>query len=133
RRMQRAHVFDRASAKHVAIFISSIYLQGLALLSSRQAKDTAAFGYDAVNALERFCAANGVDQKRFAVEYARQISSDAIRVVGAETQEQVIENSRLESDARLDARLFHEWDNTWPDDIEELVNPSLWPKLSKVN
>src|SRR5215831_7637426 len=126
RRMQRAKVFAKASMKNATVFIRSVYLQGLTLFNSRQAQETASFGHEAVSVFERFCATNGVDQKRFAFEYAREISTDAIRVVGAETKAQVIENSRLENQPTLDTALFRAWDETWPDDVEDLVNPSRW-------
>ena len=131
RRMQRAEVFTKAAARGVTVFIRSIYLQGLALFSSQQAKDTAPFALSAVSALEQFCRANELDQKRFAFEYARDIASQAIRIVGAETPEQVVENSRLENEPPLDSALFRQWDKVWPDDVEELVNPSRWPPASQ--
>src|SRR5215468_2585640 len=101
--MREAKVFAKAAAKGVAVFVRSIYLQGLALFSSEHAKATAPFAISAVTALEEFCRGNGIDQKRFAYDYARNISSEAIRVIGAETKEQVIENSRLENQPSLDS------------------------------
>jgi aryl-alcohol dehydrogenase-like predicted oxidoreductase len=133
RRMREAHVFAKASAKGVAVFIRSIYLQGLALFNSQQAKETASFAVSGVTTLEQFCRANGIDQKRFAFEYARDISAEAFRIVGAETPEQVVENSRLENEPPLDSALFREWDKVWPKDVEELVNPVCWPRPSRSN
>ena len=127
RRMQRSQIFQEAAAKGVSVFIRSIYLQGLALFSSQQARETAPFALAAVSALERFCNVNRLDQKRFAFEYAKDIAAEAFRIVGAETPEQVVENARLEDEAKLDPALFREWDNYWPDDVEELVNPGRWP------
>lgn len=132
RRMQRAQVFAKAAAKGATVFIRSIYLQGLALFSPQQAKETAPFALSGVTALEQFCKANGLDQKRFAYEYARDIASDALRIFGAETSEQVVENSRLENEPSLDSALFRQWDNAWPDDVAELVNPSQWPAASQL-
>jgi glutamate-1-semialdehyde 2,1-aminomutase len=132
RRMQRAEVFTKAAARDVTVFIRSIYLQGLALFSSQQAKETAPFAFSAVTALEQFCRSNGLDQKRFAFEYARGFSSEALRIVGAETPEQVVENSRLENEPPLDSALFRQWDKVWPDDVEELVNPSQWPAVPPI-
>jgi aryl-alcohol dehydrogenase-like predicted oxidoreductase len=128
RRMRETHVFADASAKAVTVFVRSIYLQGLALFSSQHAKATAPFAISAVTALEEFCRENGIDQKRFAFDYARDISSEAIRIIGAETKEQVVENSRLESQPSLDSELFRQWDRVWPNDYEELVNPGCWPR-----
>jgi aryl-alcohol dehydrogenase-like predicted oxidoreductase len=128
RRMRQAQIFAKASAKGVTVFIRSIYLQGLALFNSQQAKETASFAVSAVTTLEQFCRANGIDQKRFAFEYARDIAADAFRIVGAETPEQVIENSQLENETPLESRLFREWDEVWPNDVEALVNPGRWPK-----
>jgi aryl-alcohol dehydrogenase-like predicted oxidoreductase len=133
RRMKRAQVFANASTKAVTVFIRSIYLQGLTLFSSKHAKATAPFAISAVAALEEFCRGKGIEQKRFAFDYARDISSEAVRIVGAETKEQVMENSRLESEPSLDSELFRQWDRVWPNDKEDLVNPSCWPKISRSN
>jgi len=133
RRMKRAEVFAYACTKAVTVFIRSIYLQGLALFSSDRAKATAPFALSAVTALEEFCRENRIEQKRFAFDYARSMSSEAIRIVGAETKEQVIENGRLENEPSLDSELFRHWDRVWPNDTEDLVNPGCWPKVSRSN
>jgi aryl-alcohol dehydrogenase-like predicted oxidoreductase len=133
RRMKRTQVFANACTKAVTVFIRSIYLQGLALFSAEHAKATAPFALSAVTALEEFCRENGIDQKRFAFDYARNISSEAIRIVGAEAKAQVIENSRLENEPSLDPELFRQWDRVWPNDKEDLVNPSCWTKISRLN
>jgi aryl-alcohol dehydrogenase-like predicted oxidoreductase len=130
RRMQRSQIFQKAAAKGVTVFIRSIYLQGLALFSSKQARETAPFALSAVTALERFCKANGLDQKRFAFEYAKDIAAEAFRIVGAETPEQVVENARLEKEAKLDSGIFREWDKLWPNDENFLVNPCYWPETA---
>jgi aryl-alcohol dehydrogenase-like predicted oxidoreductase len=133
RRMRKAQVLEKASAKNVTVFIRSIYLQGLALFNSRQAQETAPFAVSAVSALEQFCNVNGIDQKRFVFEYARHISSEAFRIVGAETKEQVVENIGLENEQPLDSALYRQWDKVWPDDVDELVNPSRWPTSFRGN
>jgi aryl-alcohol dehydrogenase-like predicted oxidoreductase len=130
RRMRNAEVFAKAAAKGVTVFIRSIYLQGVALFSSQQAKENAPFAISGVTALEQFCRTNGLDQKRFVFEYARDISQEALRIVGAETGEQVAENCWLESEPPLDTVLFRQWDKIWPDDMEELANPSRWPSTT---
>jgi aryl-alcohol dehydrogenase-like predicted oxidoreductase len=131
RRMREAQVFTKASARGVTVFIRSIYLQGLALFSSQRAKESALFAVPSITALEQFCRLNGIDQKRFAFEYARDISTEAFRIVGAETKEQVVENSRLESETPLDSALFRQWDKVYPNDLEELLNPGRWPTASR--
>src|SRR5262249_42319314 len=133
RRMREAQVFAEASTKNVTVFIRSIYLQGLALFNSRQAQETAPFAVCAVSTLEQCCKATGIDQKRFAFEYARDISSEAFRVIGAETKDQVVENNALQSQHPLDSALFRQWDKVGPNDADELVNPSLWPRTSRGN
>jgi aryl-alcohol dehydrogenase-like predicted oxidoreductase len=127
RRMRRAQVFAKAAATSATVFIRSIYLQGIALFSPQQATETAPFALAGVAALEKFCGANGLDQKRFAFEYARDISTRVLRIVGAETPGQVVENSQLEQQPPLDPALFRQWDERWPDDVELLVNPTRWP------
>jgi aryl-alcohol dehydrogenase-like predicted oxidoreductase len=133
RRMRDAQVFTKASARGVTVFIRSIYLQGLALFSSQRAKESASFAVPSITALEEFCRDKGIDQKRFAFQYARDFSSEAFRIVGAETREQVTENSRLENEPPLDSVLFREWDKAYPTDVEDLVNPGRWPTVARSN
>ena len=122
RRMSRAGVFRKAAERGVTIFVRSVYLQGLALLPAER---VAKFGTAAVAAYEQFCKEHDLDRRRFALQYALGFAPDPVLVIGAETPEQVAANCAQATEAAESLR--QEWDHRWPDDLEPLVNPSLWP------
>ena len=120
RRMSRAGVFAAAARRGVSVFVRSIFLQGLALLPS----DRAPVGKEAVMEYERFCREHNLDRRAFALQYALSFAPDPVLVIGAETPEQVAANCAPTTP--LADGLREEWDRRWSDDVESLVNPSLW-------
>ena len=130
RRMLRFKVDQASSDRGAAVFIRSIYLQGLVAMEPLDAAHRAPFAADAVAALARFCAEHGIDRRQFAIDYIRRRWPAAILVLGAETPEQVSDNvARMAAEPVPDA-VCDEWDAVWPDDDPVLVNPSLWPKAA---
>ena len=81
------------------------------------------FAANAVVACEQFCVNHGITRQQFALQYARDRFPSCVLVVGAETAEQVATNCRLMSAASGNDDLYRAWDERWPDDIEELVDP----------
>ena len=126
RRFIRQQVLRQAAAANVTVFVRSVYLQGLALLPPEQVPVRVPFGNQAVQALDAFCRKHNLDRKAFAFAYARNRFATATLVVGADTTAQVVENLHLSDSSPCAPELFDAWDATWPDDIPELINPSLW-------
>jgi aryl-alcohol dehydrogenase-like predicted oxidoreductase len=82
---------------------------------------------DAIATLTEFCHRREVDRKAFCLHYALKRFAPGILVVGAERASQIAETARLAALPALPEMLFDEWDRAWPNDVEELVNPSRWP------
>jgi aryl-alcohol dehydrogenase-like predicted oxidoreductase len=126
RRIVRSGVVLAGNRRQADVFIRSIYLQGLALLPLERVPEGIAQGRQAVGTLQAFCAERGLSPKAFALGYARCRFAGTTQVIGAETPEQLQENLALFGRPLPDQSLVDDWDATWPLDLEELVNPSLW-------
>jgi aryl-alcohol dehydrogenase-like predicted oxidoreductase len=109
------------------LFVRSVFLQGLALLTPDLAPLGIPRAKEAVGALTSFCRTREVNRKAFCLQYALRRFDPAVVVVGAERSAQVAEIAALTSGRVVADGLFDEWDRVWPDDIEGLIDPSRWP------
>ncbi len=127
RRMLRAGVLARARELGKSIFVRSVYLQGLLFLDPDSLPARAAFAEAALRAYRDFCAERGLDPRLFALAHARARAPRARLVIGAKTPAQALANAEHFRAARASTRDLADWDARWPEDVEPLVNPSLWP------
>lgn len=131
RRMQRRGVFDRARELGKTVFVRSVYLQGLVVIEPNSVPAAIPGAADAVSAYRRFCEANRVEPRQFAIDYALDRAPDSILVIGADNADQAKGNCEAVSQATVATTLCNAWDEVWPEDFEELVDPSLWPPTIK--
>jgi aryl-alcohol dehydrogenase-like predicted oxidoreductase len=127
RRLFRDGVVVEARKGRCTLFVRSIFLQGLALLTPEAVPSGIPMARDAVGTLMEFCRAHDVDRKAFCLHYALNRFAPGVLVVGAERATQVAETAALASGRAVPEVLFDEWDRVWPDDIEGLIDPSRWP------
>src|SRR5262249_19249157 len=92
RRIQRAGVFERARELGKAVFIRSVYLQGLALMTPDAAPAHIPMAVQEIATLDEFCREHRVDRRHFALDFIRAAAPEARLVLGAETAEQMKEN-----------------------------------------
>jgi aryl-alcohol dehydrogenase-like predicted oxidoreductase len=109
------------------VFIRSVYLQGLALMSPDATPARIPLAAKAVAALDQFCRQHRVDRRQFAIGFVRAAAPEARLVLGAETQEQVEENCALFAAPPIDPALYSSWNAIWPGDDDELIDPRNWP------
>lgn len=129
RRPLRAGVLELAESLGKQVFIRSVYLQGLALMDADRLPAGMGFAAEAVVAFREFCDNHGVTREQFALQYARDRFSSSVLVVGAETARQAAANCRVMSAVSDNDDMYQAWDERWPDDVEELVDPSQWPSM----
>ena len=127
RRLARLGFFEQAAIHGVTVFVRSVFLQGLALMSSTRVKAVLPFAVPAVERLEDFCAKHDLNRHQFALRYAIAINPNAKVIVGAETADQIELNCKVAQLGPLDSEISNQWDEIWPDDREKLINPSMWP------
>jgi aryl-alcohol dehydrogenase-like predicted oxidoreductase len=127
RRLLRDGIVDEARKGRCTLFVRSVFLQGLALLSAEDVPSGVPRGRAAVSTLSDFCRSRSIERKTFCLQYALHRFSPGILVIGAERSAQVTETAALASGKTLPGDLFDEWDRVWPDDIEGLIDPSVWP------
>jgi len=126
RRFDQAGVFMRAAQKQVKIYIRSIFLQGLLLMSAAQIPPEMGFVRPLLASFEQLSGAIGRSRRQIALSYIKFRFPEAMILFGAETPQQVKEN--------VDA-----WSETpsisWMACLEEafdrvdesIVDPRLWP------
>jgi aryl-alcohol dehydrogenase-like predicted oxidoreductase len=131
RRMERAGVFERARELNKTVFVRSVYLQGLALISCDLAPKRIPGAREAVGALRRFCAEHRLNRRQFAIDYVRLMVPAARLVIGAETPRQVLENCGFFQKEPIDRGIMQAWTSQWPEDIDALIDPRTWPVLAR--
>ncbi len=131
RRALRSGVLKLARALGKHVFIRSVYLQGLALMDADRLPTGMGFAAEAIVAFRDFCDTHEVTREPFALHYARNRFPSSVLVVGAETARQASANCRLMSAVSESDGVYQAWDERWPDDVEELVDPSRWPSMSR--
>jgi aryl-alcohol dehydrogenase-like predicted oxidoreductase len=129
RRLQRDGIVAKAKEGHCTLFVRSVFLQGLALMSPEATPSGIPRAKEAVGTLKEFCRSHDVDRKAFCLHYALNRFAPGILVIGVERGAQISEIARLTAEPALPERLFDEWDKAWPNDIEGLINPSGWPEV----
>jgi aryl-alcohol dehydrogenase-like predicted oxidoreductase len=130
RRMERAGVFARAHAMDKRVFVRSVYLQGLALMPPTSLPAPLSFARPALEALEAHCRKHGLDRGAFAMAYMRLKAPEATLVIGSESRDQVERNVALVKRVTVDVECAAEWDRRWPNDMDELIDPSRWPSVA---
>jgi len=127
RRFEKSGVFDLAAEKQKTVYVRSVFLQGLLLMSPNSLPAHMQFAAPVLNRLGDFSRHVGKSIHELCIGYIKHLFTVSRPVLGAETVSQVKENLKL-------------WGTVWPGrlvrkiqrefgDIDEVIlNPSLWPK-----
>jgi aryl-alcohol dehydrogenase-like predicted oxidoreductase len=131
RRMARSGVFEMAAALGKQVFIRSVYLQGLALMTAEQVQQRLPVAGEPCRRLHDFCRRQQLSLRQFAIDHVRRQAPAAAIVIGAETAAQVRENCDLFQTPPLPDELYVAWTREWPEDCLELIDPRRWPPAQK--
>lgn len=127
-RFRRAGVFEAAAAAGVAVFVRSVYLQGLLFLAA----DAIPPALAAVRPVRRRLAAlareAGMAPAELAVRYVLGLPGVTCVLVGVETVGQLRENLAVFARGRLEAPLRAAVERAVPALPEEILLPPLWPR-----
>ncbi len=134
KKMVDKDIFGKARKASKIIFLRSTFLQGLLLMEPEKIPAEMSFVKEHIKHLYDFCSKNGVRVKEFCLGYSLFKSENVAKVIfGAETENQVSENIQLAKNISINEKTFIEWEKLLLNlNIpEQLLNPSLWPKLKK--
>jgi len=130
RRHQRSGVFREAAARGVAVFIRSVYLQGLLVMPEEAIPPALREVVPVRRRLATIASAAGLTLAELAVRY--MLAQDGITSVltGVETVAQIRENITLFNRGPLTPDLLAAIDSAVSDLPENLLTPAVWPARS---
>ncbi len=127
RRFEKAGVFDLAEQRGKKIYVRSLFLQGLLLVTSDKLPEYMEFASGTLRDLASFSQQVGMSIRELCIGYIKHAWPKAFPVFGVETALQLKENLEC-------------WNSDWPNGLVEkiqmefqdiddtILNPSLWPK-----
>jgi len=125
-RFYKTDLFELAKTKKTEIYIRSVFLQGLLLMSKESLPEHMKFAANVIDKVEQLCQAFNLTKQELAMRYIMQKYPRAFIVVGAETQEQVKNNICIWKYSKP-VSVVTEVDNIFSDLDERIINPTLWP------
>ncbi len=123
-----AGVFETARMRNVAVFVRSIYLQGLLLMPEADIPQDLTEAIPARRNLERLAREAGMSLAEFAARYIMSLPGCSCAVVGVETEAQMRQNAALFAKPRLESALMQAVAAAVPALPEKIVSPFLWSK-----
>ena len=130
-RYYRAGVFREAERAGVALFVRSVYLQGLLFLPEAGMPGGLQGVLTARRRLEKIVGQAGLGLAELAVRFVMSIGGVCSLVMGLETEEQLRENLRLFEQGPLELELAREVLESVPHLPDSILVPSLWPKRAR--
>lgn len=127
-RFTRAGLFDEAQRRGIAIFVRSVYLQGLVLIPEAEIPEDIAAVIPVRRELQNLAREAGLSMEELAARYVLSLSGCTCAVVGMETVQQVRHNVSLFSKGPLEAAIVQAIEAIVPDLPENIVKPFLWSK-----
>jgi len=125
-RHQRSGIFRAAAARGVAVFIRSVYLQGLLLMPEDDVPAALRGVVPVRHSLASIAAQGGMSLAELASRY--MLSQDGVTSVlaGVETVAQVRENLAIFARGPLSGDMLDAIDSVIPELPESLLTPKLW-------
>lgn len=130
RRHQRSGVFRAAAARGVALFIRSVYLQGLLVMPEEAIPPTLSEVVPVRRRLAGIAGEAGLTLPELALRYMLSLEGVTSVLTGVETVAQIRENLALFSRGPLSPDVFAAVDTVAVDLPGPILTPSLWPTLT---
>jgi aryl-alcohol dehydrogenase-like predicted oxidoreductase len=127
-RFVRGKIIREGASRGVAVFVRSIYLQGLLFVPEEDILPELAEVIPVRLKLASLAADAGIGLAELAVRYLLGVDGITCLVVGAESVEQIRENARLVSKGPLDPALTRAVSEAVPDLPESILFPRRWSK-----
>ena len=120
--------FDLAEKNKKQVFIRSVYLQGLLLMTPIQIQNAGMkWALDDLKILNDYVTGAGCDIKKFAVSAVRASVPKAVMIFGVDSKKQLEENlDMLRACKDIPNEIHENWWKCKPEFPRRLKNPSLW-------
>ena len=125
RRFEKAGVFHEAKSFGKEIYVRSVFLQGLLLMSDSDLPASMRFANTVAKRLTNFANETGFSLKQLALGYVRSAYPEQKVLLGCETLEQVRENLEIWS-KETPREIVDKVRREFQDIPEKILNPSLW-------
>ncbi len=125
-RFERSGVLQRARSKGIAIFVRSVYLQGLLLLPEERVPERLADIKPVRRRLERTAKALEISLPELALRFAASLEGVTGVVVGLETLEQLESNLAMLAKGNLAEETVKKISSIVPDLPDAILLPNLW-------
>ncbi len=126
-RHRRAGSFDNAADQGKAVFVRSVFLQGLLTMPERRIPDDLAGIVPTRRALQQLAETHDMPLAELAVRYTLSLRGVTCVILGVDTADQLRENLRMIEQGPLPADLLAEAESLVPALDEYLVTPKQWP------
>jgi aryl-alcohol dehydrogenase-like predicted oxidoreductase len=123
-----AGIYDLAEKKHIALFVRSVYLQGLVLMAEKNILSELAEVKPVLHKLRTLAGNAGMSIGELAVRYVLSLKGQTCTLVGVETVKQVQENIALFNQGPLPSDLFQAVVKIVPDLSDSILMPTQWSK-----
>jgi aryl-alcohol dehydrogenase-like predicted oxidoreductase len=118
-------VFDFAVQNKKDIYIRSVFLQGLILLTGSELPDQMKFAKEVLDDLNAFCRDNGLSRWELAISYVKCRYPESYVLFGAEAVKQV-EDNIARWDYTVGEELMRTIDERYGHVDENIINPLRW-------
>lgn len=129
RRFIGAGVFREAKKRGVAVFVRSVYLQGLVFLSDEETPPELSAIIPVRRRIQSIAHEARINVNELAVRYVFSIPGATSVLVGVESLEQMRQNLFLLSKGPLEADLMKAVDEAVPDLPDSILMPNKWPNI----
>jgi aryl-alcohol dehydrogenase-like predicted oxidoreductase len=121
-------IFETAAAHGVAIFVRSVYLQGLLVMPESEIPEALGEIIPVRRSLEVIAAESGMSLPELALRYMLSQPGATSILIGVETVQQVTDNLGIFTRGSLPENILEAVHLAVPQVSETLVTPNLWPK-----
>ena len=126
-RLLRSGVLERARSEGIAVFVRSVYLQGLLLIPDEEVPEQLVAVKPIRRSFHKTAHSLGVSLPELALRFAGSPEGITGLVVGLETLEQLESNLEIFARGDLPEKTMLEVSRAVPDLPESILHPNLWP------
>lgn len=122
------NVFHEAKRRAKAVFLRSVFLQGLLLMEVEELSEGYSNFIQYLKIRDELCKKFGLSKKELAIGYVKSRANGAYTIFGAESPSQVRETAELFERCDINGVVIKEIEGKLSVLDEDIINPSKWDK-----